>query len=145
MRHLTLFSFFLFHLFVFKTEYLCVVLTALELALYTRLVSNSQRSTCLSLPSAGIKGMCHHCLASICRLYLLAEITFINTETTKILPSVLHQTYTNSSAFVLIHLTLLSPFEQSPLLCLGLENRCWPPRYWEETHSLPSYSSDDIY
>ena len=28
--------------------------------LETRLSSNSQRSTCLYLPSAGIKGVCHH-------------------------------------------------------------------------------------
>jgi hypothetical protein len=31
----------------------------------TRLTLNSQRSTCLCLPSAGVKGMCHHRPAEI--------------------------------------------------------------------------------
>ena len=37
----------------------------MSLSLYTltRLASNSQRSTCLCLPSVGIKDMHHHCLA----------------------------------------------------------------------------------
>ena len=34
----------------------------LELALLTRLASNSQRSACPSPPVAGIKGVRHHCL-----------------------------------------------------------------------------------
>ena len=37
-----------------------VALAVLELTLYTRLATNSQRSTCLCLPSAGIKAVCHH-------------------------------------------------------------------------------------
>jgi hypothetical protein len=36
-----------------------IILTVLELAMYTRLASNSQRSACPDLLSAGIKGM-HH-------------------------------------------------------------------------------------
>ena len=44
-----------------------------ELTWYTRVTSNSQRDTCLCLPSAGIKGMHHHCLA-ISRLLNLASL-----------------------------------------------------------------------
>jgi hypothetical protein len=40
--------------------FLCVALAVLELTLWTKLSSNSQRSGCLCLPSAGIKGMSHH-------------------------------------------------------------------------------------
>lgn len=51
--------------FVFsKTGFLCIVLTVLELTLYTRLSSNSQRSACLYLRGAGIKGMSYHCSAT---------------------------------------------------------------------------------
>ncbi|CAH7126810.1 Fcor [Phodopus roborovskii] len=35
------------------------------LALYMRLALNSQKSTCLCLLSAGIKGMCHQCPAAL--------------------------------------------------------------------------------
>ena len=38
----------------------CVALTGLEFVMQTRLAWNSQRSICLWLPSAGIKGMDHH-------------------------------------------------------------------------------------
>ena len=56
--------FFLFYFWFFKAEFLCVVLAVLELALYTRLALNSQRSICLCLLSARIKGVCHHCPAT---------------------------------------------------------------------------------
>ena len=45
----------------------CITLAVLELALQTRLASNSQRYDCFCLPSAGIKGVGHHCLA-ICEI-----------------------------------------------------------------------------
>jgi hypothetical protein len=40
-------------------------MAVLELALQTRLHLNSQRSFCLCLLSAGIKGMHHHCQAQV--------------------------------------------------------------------------------
>ena len=40
-----------------ETGFLCTALAVLEIAPQTRLTSNSQRSTCLCLPSAGIKGL----------------------------------------------------------------------------------------
>jgi hypothetical protein len=54
-----LFSSLLFS-FLFLTVFLYVALAVQELTKYTRLVSNSQRSICLCLPSAGIRGMSHH-------------------------------------------------------------------------------------
>jgi hypothetical protein len=39
--------------------FLCVAMAVLELVLYTSLATNSQKSTCLCLLTAGIKGMCH--------------------------------------------------------------------------------------
>jgi hypothetical protein len=45
------------------TGFLCIALAVLKLALQIRLASNSQRSTCLCLPSAGTKGVQHHHLA----------------------------------------------------------------------------------
>ena len=42
-----------------------ISLAVLKLALQTRLASNSLRSSCLCLPSAGIKGMCYHHLATM--------------------------------------------------------------------------------
>jgi hypothetical protein len=50
------FRFFFFNFF-FQTGFFLVVM---ELALLTRLASNSQRSTCLCDPSAGIKSVHHH-------------------------------------------------------------------------------------
>jgi hypothetical protein len=47
----------------FGTRLLCVALAVLELALQSRLASNSQRSSCLCLLSARIKGVHHHHLA----------------------------------------------------------------------------------
>ena len=45
----------------FETGFLCVALEpVLELTLKTRLTSNSQRSACLCLSNAGIKGLHHH-------------------------------------------------------------------------------------
>jgi hypothetical protein len=45
-------------------------LVVLELTLQNRLVLNSKKSTCLCrLPSAGIKGMCHHSLT----IYFVTE------------------------------------------------------------------------
>ena len=43
------------------TRFLCVALVpVLEPTLWTRLALNSQRTICLCLPSAGIKGLYHH-------------------------------------------------------------------------------------
>lgn len=54
----------LFVLFFPEAGLLCVTLeSVLELTLQTRLVSNSQRSTCFCLLSAGIKCVCHQCPA----------------------------------------------------------------------------------
>ena len=53
-------SSFLFLILFFKTRFLSVQLWDLALALQTRLALNSQRSTCLCLLSARIKGVRHH-------------------------------------------------------------------------------------
>ena len=47
---------------LFETEFLCVALEPVLELLLTRLASNSE-ITCLYFPSAGIKGVCHHCPA----------------------------------------------------------------------------------
>lgn len=47
----------------FKSGFLYVTLAILELTLYVRLASNSQKSSCLCLPSAGIKVVQRHLLA----------------------------------------------------------------------------------
>jgi hypothetical protein len=60
-----MFVLFCFVLFCFETGFLCVALIVLELALQTRLASNSQNFACLCIPSTGIKGMYHHCLTVI--------------------------------------------------------------------------------
>ena len=44
----------------FQTRFLCVAMAGLELALQPRVALNSQRSPCVSLLSAGIKGVHHH-------------------------------------------------------------------------------------
>ena len=44
---------------VFQNRFFCVALAVLELALQTRLSSNSQISSCLCLLSAGTQGLCH--------------------------------------------------------------------------------------
>ena len=50
-----------FFLLFSKARFLCVTtLVVLELALQTRLVLNSQRTACLCLLSAGIKGVHHY-------------------------------------------------------------------------------------
>ena len=50
----------------FDIGFLCVAFeTILALALETRLALNSQRSTCLCLPSAGVIGVCHQLQADI--------------------------------------------------------------------------------
>ena len=48
----------------------------LELTLQTRLASNSQRSACLCLPSAGIKGMRHHRLSCVTFLKGFTNVFF---------------------------------------------------------------------
>jgi hypothetical protein len=48
-------------MFQFKTEFLCVVLAAVKLALKTRVASNSERSSCFCLLIVVIKGVSHHC------------------------------------------------------------------------------------
>lgn len=63
----TFFSFLLLFFFIcfwFLRQFISVALAVLEPALKTRLASNSQRSTCLCLLNAGIKGLCHHYLAN---------------------------------------------------------------------------------
>lgn len=50
----------IFLLLFFKAGVLCVFLVALELTLNIRLALNSERSTCLCLPSAVVKGISHH-------------------------------------------------------------------------------------
>ena len=53
----------------FETGFLCIILTVLELTLYNRLVS-TQKSTCLCLQSAGIKGVRLHHPAWFVRILL---------------------------------------------------------------------------
>ena len=48
------------------TGFLCVALTVLKLAWWTRIASNSQRFTCLCLWNAGIKGV--HLHAWLCNI-----------------------------------------------------------------------------
>lgn len=55
--------------FIVKIVY--VALAVLELVLKNRLVSNSQRSPCLCLLSAGIKSMDHHLPATACSLFCM--------------------------------------------------------------------------
>lgn len=52
-----------FYLYYFKTGLLYVALVVLELMLQSKLAANSQSSTCLSLPGAGVKGVSQHHLA----------------------------------------------------------------------------------
>ena len=59
--------FYSFIFWLFETGFLCVALAVLELALQTRLSSDSQRSSCLCFSSAGINGVCHHDLAYFIR------------------------------------------------------------------------------
>lgn len=54
------FSFLFFSSQFFKTGFLCVTLTILKLALYTKPASNTYSSTCLCRPNAGTEGMHHH-------------------------------------------------------------------------------------
>ena len=60
-----LFPFFLSFLFWFFRDRVSLYLLEpiLELVLVDQLAWNSQTSACLCLLSAGIKGVCHHCLA----------------------------------------------------------------------------------
>lgn len=46
--------------YIFETRSLCTTLSGLELIVYNKLISNSQRSTFLCLPSTEIKDMCYH-------------------------------------------------------------------------------------
>ena len=60
-----------FILFYFaETVFLCAALAVLELILQTMQVE-TQRSACLYLLSAGIKGLCHHCQARFIYFYFL--------------------------------------------------------------------------
>ena len=64
----------LFPLWFFKIGVFGIALKPfLELAMQTRLASNSQRSACLCLPSTGIKGVRHYCPASLFLLPLNME------------------------------------------------------------------------
>lgn len=49
----------------FGVRSLCVALASLEAFMQTRLVSNSYKSTCLSLKGSGIKGGSHHAWLSL--------------------------------------------------------------------------------
>jgi hypothetical protein len=58
-----LFLFFVLFCFLFLTGFLCIALAVLELTLYCRPGwPRTQKSACLCLPSAGLKGVCrrHH-------------------------------------------------------------------------------------
>ena len=59
-----------------ETGFLCVALAILELTLKTRLASNSE----IHLPSAGIKGVQHYCLAYLkfykCHLFVCLFVCF---------------------------------------------------------------------
>jgi hypothetical protein len=57
LLHLAKKSFFGLFGFVFEKGFLCVALVVLELALYSRLASNLQRSACLCLLSTDVKGV----------------------------------------------------------------------------------------
>jgi hypothetical protein len=56
------FCFVLFFIWFFKTGFPCIALAVLELTLLLGW-PRTQKSACLCLPSAGIKGMYLHCLA----------------------------------------------------------------------------------
>lgn len=59
------------------SQYLYVAMAVLKLAMKTKLDLNSQRSSCLSLPSAGIKGKCYH--THFCSfLEINIDIIFLN-------------------------------------------------------------------
>ena len=60
----------LFAYFVFQGRGSLYSLAVLGLTLYTRLVSSSQRSTCLCFSYTGIKGLCHHCPADNIFIYI---------------------------------------------------------------------------
>lgn len=62
--HCIVFYLYLFiYLYYFKTGFLDVALVVLELMLQSKLAANSQSSTCLCLPGAGVKGVSQHHLA----------------------------------------------------------------------------------
>ena len=46
--------------FAFETGFFYIALAVLEPTLQTRIALNSQKSTCLCLLRAAIKGLCHH-------------------------------------------------------------------------------------
>jgi hypothetical protein len=72
---ITLFCFvlFCFVLFCFETGFLCVAWLSWNLLCRPSWLQ-IQRSTCLCLPSAGIKGMCHHCSAKHIYFYIAKKI-----------------------------------------------------------------------
>lgn len=59
----------------------CVALPVLELALQSRLASNSQRSTSLCLLSTGIKGICHHCPVLVTYQHNFLEVSLVRSST----------------------------------------------------------------
>ena len=65
-------------------------MVVLELAMWTRLALNSERSTSLCFPSAGIKGMHHHCSA-LCLIFLIVAIEFTDTvrQTAQEIPEII--------------------------------------------------------
>jgi hypothetical protein len=58
----------------FKARFLCVALAVLELNSVVQADLELKRSACLCLPSAGIKGMCHHAWQSIFYIYIKLDI-----------------------------------------------------------------------
>jgi hypothetical protein len=78
------------HFFFSETGFLCVALAVLD-SLCGPGWPQTQRSACLCLPSAGIKGRCHHCLATLFflrkRLFYLTQIFFSLPLSSFLLPS----------------------------------------------------------
>ena len=95
----------------FEKGFLCLVLAVLELS--SPDWSQTQRSTCLCLPSAGIKGMCHHCwlymLFLITSTYNISPIPLNLTEITK-LRLILCNSYPSLPLVLALHIPTTPPF-----------------------------------
>lgn len=68
-----------------EAVFLCVILTILELSLQARLTWNSQKSTCLRLPSARIRGVCHNHQALLFQLVAHYYPVFYSKDVTEFL------------------------------------------------------------
>jgi hypothetical protein len=103
-----------------------VLLVVPELALKTRLVSNSQRSSCLCLPSAGIKGVPHHHLV----LLLLFEAdSYYMTQTVLKLMVLLPQPFRLSACVTTSGFLVLILSSRSDFVIL-LPPRSRPLTFW---------------